>query len=136
MTTQNQSSKTSKTSQTSKTSSKMLKNSMRATLAAVILWSGGVALIPTGVTAQLPSFQTAQTPVSLKVVYVNPSKGRDAAGVGSSEVSPYRTIAYALQQAQAGTVIQLAPGKYNQQSGEVFPLEIKPGVTLRGNLGT
>jgi parallel beta-helix repeat protein len=114
----------------------MLKNSMRATLAAVILWSGGVALIPAGATAQLPSFQTAQTPVSLKVVYVNPSKGKDAAGVGSSEVSPYRTISYALQQAQAGTVIQLAPGKYNQQSGEVFPLEIKPGVTLRGNLGT
>ncbi|WP_199247398.1 DUF1565 domain-containing protein [[Phormidium] sp. ETS-05] len=133
MTTQNQSSKTSKTS---KTSSKMLKNSMRATLAAVVLWSGGGTLMPTMVKAQLPSFQTAQAPVSLKVVYVNPSKGRDTAGVGSSEASPYRTIAYALQQAQAGTVIQLAPGKYSQQSGEVFPLEIKPGVTVRGNLGT
>ncbi|WP_390693718.1 DUF1565 domain-containing protein [Aetokthonos hydrillicola] len=42
-------------------------------------------------------------------------------------------MTYALVQAQPGTVIQLAPGQYNKDSGEQFPLLIKQGVTLHGD---
>lgn len=73
----------------------------------------------------------AQTPLSATLLYVNPASGTDAPGAGS-EGSPYRTIAYALRQATPGTYVQLARGSYTQASGEVFPLVIPPGVTLRG----
>lgn len=63
------------------------------------------------------------------IIYVNPQSGSDS-GSGSSESSAYRTIGYALQQASSGTVIQLAPGQY---SAESFPIQLKSGVTLRGN---
>lgn len=42
-----------------------------------------------------------------------------------------RTITAALQQAGPGTVINLAPGTYG--AGETFPLQLKEGVTLKGN---
>jgi parallel beta-helix repeat protein len=38
--------------------------------------------------------------------------------------------------AQSGTVVQLAPGIYSATTGEVFPLTIKSGVTLRGDEST
>ena len=68
-----------------------------------------------------------------KVIYVNAATGTDSAGEsGSTEATPDKTIAYALKQAPPGTVIQLAPGSYSDKTGEVFPLVLKPGVTLRG----
>jgi parallel beta-helix repeat protein len=73
----------------------------------------------------------AQLPLSAPVLYVNPASGNDAPGSGT-EAQPYRTITYALQQAQSGSVIQLARGSYTKQTGEVFPLRIPAGVMLRG----
>lgn len=84
------------------------------------------------VDAQTPA-TVAQIPVAATVVYVNPVLGNDAPGAGSSEATPYRTIAYALQQAKPGTVVQLARGSYTKESGESFPLAVPSGVTLRGN---
>lgn len=72
------------------------------------------------------------TPANATVIYVNPATGTDSASAGSAEAAPYKTITYALGQAQPGTVIQLAPGNYTSETGEVFPLTIKSGVTLRG----
>ncbi|MBW4495560.1 MAG: DUF1565 domain-containing protein [Oscillatoria princeps RMCB-10] len=65
-------------------------------------------------------------------VYVNPQSGADSAGAGQSQGSAFRTIGYALQQANSGTVIQLAPGQY---TSETFPIQLKAGVTLKGNEG-
>lgn len=78
----------------------------------------------------------AQTPVGTGIFYVNPTSGSDAAGAGTTEATPYRTITYALQQAAMGTVVQLAPGSYTSQTGEVFPLVVKEGVILRGESST
>ncbi|MBW4634386.1 MAG: DUF1565 domain-containing protein [Iphinoe sp. HA4291-MV1] len=91
----------------------------------------GIALT---VTAQAPTPTPVPTPAT--VIYVNPQTGTDSAGAGNSEATPYKTITYALNQAQSATVIQLAPGTYNQESGETFPLFIKQGVTLRGDEST
>lgn len=78
------------------------------------------------------SIQTAQaTPDTQQIIlYVNPQSGTDSASAGKTEVAPYRTISYALQQATPGTTIQLASGKYNN---EAFPLIIKSNVILKGN---
>jgi parallel beta-helix repeat protein len=75
----------------------------------------------------------AQTPVASSIIYVNPQTGTNQTGGGTTEAAPFKTISFALQQAQPGTVIQLAPGTYSKETGEKFPLRIKEGVTLRGD---
>ncbi|MDY6900430.1 MAG: DUF1565 domain-containing protein [Cyanobacteriota bacterium] len=75
----------------------------------------------------------AQNPVASSIIYVNPQTGTDQSGGGTTEAAPFKTIAFALTQAQPGTVIQLAPGSYSEETGERFPLNIKEGVTLRGD---
>ncbi|WP_414619171.1 DUF1565 domain-containing protein [Calothrix sp. CCY 0018] len=75
----------------------------------------------------------AQTPVASSIIYVNPQTGTNQTGGGTTEAAPFKTITFALEQAQPGTVIQLAPGTYSTETGESFPLNIKEGVTLRGD---
>lgn len=100
-------------------------------LSALVLM--GLPFIP-GAIAVVPSspLQLAQTPTGATVLYVNPFLGTDTTAAGRTENAPYRTISYALLQAKAGNVIQLARGSYSTQSGEVFPLTLPAGVMLRG----
>jgi len=65
------------------------------------------------------------------ILYVDPKRGVDTASAGQDPNTPLKTITAALEQARSGTVIQLAPGRYS--AGEMFPLNLKPGVTLRGD---
>ncbi|MBW4616867.1 MAG: DUF1565 domain-containing protein [Desmonostoc vinosum HA7617-LM4] len=104
-------------------------------LTALLVVSGGVNA---GVTYSegTASNLTAQAPTTATVIYVNSATGADTAGAGTTEAAPYKSISFALSQAQPGTIIQLAPGTYNQESGETFPLTLKPGVTLRGDENT
>lgn len=100
----------------------------------VLLFAGSVGLgmaTPAAFSQVKLPFVLAQTPLSATLIYVNPASGTDASGAGS-ESSPYRTIAYALRQAMLGAYVQLARGSYTESSGEVFPLNVPPGVTLRG----
>jgi parallel beta-helix repeat protein len=76
--------------------------------------------------------QIPEIPSSARIVYVNPVLGTDTPDSGG-QASPFRTITYALQFAQPNTVIQLAPGSYTRDSGEVFPLTIPEGVILLGD---
>lgn len=111
---------------------------VKAGLAALLLSaSSGLILLPAWANSQLISQQTTPTvaPTTANVIYVNPQTGNDTAGTGN-QAAPYRTITFALQQAQPGTVIQLAPGSYTAQTGEVFPLTVKRGVILRGDDST
>lgn len=113
---------------------------LRAGLSALILVSAGSmrslgqvnpgATLKEGITPTL----TAQVPATATAtaIYVNPATGADSAA-SNSEATPYKTITQALSKAQPGTVIQLAAGTYNSESGEKFPLFIPQGVTLRGD---
>ncbi|BAU10204.1 hypothetical protein LEP3755_06840 [Leptolyngbya sp. NIES-3755] len=83
--------------------------------------------------SQLPIPTTPAPPTVTAVLYVNPNTGSDQATSGRTDAAPFRTITFAMQQANAGTVIQLAPGNYTQQSAEQFPIVMKPGVILRGD---
>lgn len=86
----------------------------------------------------LPTQQVAQTPQSANtpahIIYVSASTGND--GGDGSQQSPYRTITQAISAAQPNTAIILAPGTYSAQTGEQFPLMLKPNITIQGNPNT
>ena len=104
-------------------------------LCALLLCSGGaVALSERAMSA--PSTFLAQTPLSAKIIYVNPATGKDSADAGDSAATPFRTIAYALGQAKAGTIVQVANGSYTVDTGETFPLIVPPGVNINGDEST
>lgn len=66
------------------------------------------------------------------VLFVNSNAGNDNTGNGS-ESAPVKTITQALRLANANTVIMLSTGTYSAETGEEFPLMLKPGVSIQGN---
>ncbi|MDX2273374.1 MAG: DUF1565 domain-containing protein [Cyanobacteriota bacterium] len=71
-------------------------------------------------------------PNSLIAIFVDATNGSDTSGDGS-QAAPYQTITYAVERASAGSLIQLLPGSYTAESGEVFPIKLKAGQILRGD---
>jgi parallel beta-helix repeat protein len=78
------------------------------------------------------STESNSQPSSSQILFVNPMMGNNVSGDGSQR-SPFRTITHALQVAQPNTVIMLAPGTYSADSGEAFPIVMKPNVTIQGD---
>jgi len=70
------------------------------------------------------SWLLIQNFISGRVIYVNPVTGNNSAD--GSKTAPYKTIAYAIQEARSGEKILLEAGYYN----ESFPLIIPSGVTM------
>jgi parallel beta-helix repeat protein len=93
--------------------------------ALIVLGRDPAALAQPLLTAQVAQRLPAQQ------LWVNPQTGNDS-GDGS-EQAPLRTLTRALQLSRANTVIQLAAGIYSRDSGEVFPIELRSGVTVQGN---
>ncbi|MBW4496460.1 MAG: DUF1565 domain-containing protein [Oscillatoria princeps RMCB-10] len=108
--------------------------------ATALVWlssPAAVAQTPLAVEASAPSQQpvtVAQTSPS-SVLHVNPTSGNDSTGNGS-EGAPFKTLTRALSVAGPNTVILLAPGTYSAQTGETFPIPLKPGVTVQGDPNT
>jgi len=75
---------------------------------------------------------TPEVSTERPTLWVNPQTGNDQAGNGTAQ-APYRTLTYALRMASPNSVVQLAPGTYSQQTGEVFPIQLKPNVIVVGN---
>jgi parallel beta-helix repeat protein len=88
---------------------------------------------PTPRSALDDSTTIAQTSIGATILYVNPASGQDAPTAGTSDGTAFKTITYAMQQAKPGTIVQLARGSYTKDTGEVFPIQIPQGVTLRGS---
>jgi parallel beta-helix repeat protein len=65
------------------------------------------------------------------IIYVNSQAGDDHQS--GKKTSPLQTIAHALKIAPAGSIIQLAPGTYSEETGETFPLVLDHQITLQGN---
>ncbi|MEM7063097.1 MAG: DUF1565 domain-containing protein [Cyanobacteria bacterium P01_B01_bin.77] len=115
---------------------------MTATIQAKTL--GSMLLVLTTLMTTIPAkAQTApHTQITLSqqgqnytVLHVDAATGHDQRGAGSVE-QPYQTITQALQVAPVtSTVILLAPGHYSSSSGEQFPLRLRPGITIQGNVG-
>jgi parallel beta-helix repeat protein len=96
--------------------------------------------------AQTQTSPPAQTPATTqattqKIFYVNPTTGSDRPEHGTN-AAPYKTITYAINRVQSGqgagqpTIIQLANGTYSSNTGEQFPIQLLPNLTLRGNEAT
>ncbi|MBE9237456.1 DUF1565 domain-containing protein [Anabaena aphanizomenioides LEGE 00250] len=108
----------------------------------VALGIGSIALLDTNFSSAIAQitirseqkFNDESTISQVKLLFVNPSIGSDQNGNGSRN-APFGTITQALQLAQSNTVIMLAPGTYSANTGEVFPLIIKPGVAIQGDIG-
>ncbi|MBD1938538.1 DUF1565 domain-containing protein [Microcoleus sp. FACHB-68] len=106
--------------------------------ATALLWlshSAAIAQTPSvGAIPEAPQLDLlmAQSPSPSTMLYVNPTSGKDSAGSGA-ESAPFKTVTQALSAAGPNTVILLAPGTYNAQTGETFPLMLKPGVTVQGD---
>lgn len=89
---------------------------------------------PQSVILPTPSTPASASPDSqATILYVNPQSGTDSSDAGKSQITAFRSITYALQQATPGTVIQLASGRYNNES---FPLIVKSNIVLKGNEST
>lgn len=89
--------------------------------------------------AQIPTAsertpQGEKTISQVNLLFVNPSAGDDKAGNGDQR-APWKTITQALQVAQPNTVIMLSSGTYSAETGEVFPLILKQGVSIQGDTG-
>ncbi|MBD2775376.1 DUF1565 domain-containing protein [Iningainema tapete] len=75
-----------------------------------------------------------KTMSQVNVLFVNPGSGDDRGNGG--EGTPLKTITRALQIARPHTTIMLSSGTYSNESGEVFPLMLKPGVSIQGDSGS
>ena len=89
---------------------------------------------PSVIAAGIPGVQLlSQTLESdINILYVSSIGGSDTGGNGSDR-APFKTLTYALSVAPPKTAILLAPGTYSAQSGEKFPLMLRPSVTVQGN---
>ncbi len=100
----------------------------------IILAGAGMSM-PSGWTPRakaddIPEVAQA-TPQGYAVLHVDAIAGNDQSGDGR-QLTPLRTITRALAIAQPNTVILLSGGTYSAETGEVFPLQMKPGVTVQG----
>jgi len=107
-----------------------------ATLAVAPL--SGLLAIPVAaqVVPQTPSSQVLtqnQSPQNYTVIHVNAVSGSDTSGDGS-QFRPFQTISQALRVADRNSILSLAPGEYSAESGETFPLVMRSGVTIQGEV--
>lgn len=71
---------------------------------------------------------------SAQTYYVDPVNGIDVAGAGSASV-PFQSMTFAVASATGGPLtLLLQPGVYSSSSGESFPLDLPPDVTVEGLL--
>ncbi|MDX2256721.1 MAG: DUF1565 domain-containing protein [Pseudanabaenaceae cyanobacterium bins.39] len=87
-----------------------------------VMGTGGILMIAFPAIASTPP----------KIIYISP-QGVDTATSGTT-AQPFRTISAAIaNHPQAGNIFQLSQGGYDQTTGEVFPIILPKGTTLRGN---
>lgn len=83
--------------------------------------------------AELPLWEFADSRThQTKIIYVNPNI-ENATQANGSDRAPFKTISQALKVAAPNSVIVLAKGTYNAQTGETFPIQLKSGVSIQGD---
>ncbi len=105
--------------------------SMGQVLSTTIVESGQtieVTPVPAEDGAALPEEASS----TVAVLYVEAGADDGSESYGTSD-QPFATVTQALEQAEPGAIIQLAPGEYNADSGETLPLELPTGVILQGD---
>ncbi len=98
---------------------------------ALLLESGLVFAVALVAIVLLP-LMPAMAKENVGGLFVDPVWGNDSNP--GSEAEPLKTLTKAIEAAPANTIIQLSPGLYSAESGEIFPLMMKSGVTIRGQV--
>jgi len=84
-------------------------------------------------TNSLPQSLSQSSKVAATSIIFVDSNGTNNNGAGT-QAAPFRSITAALAtNPLPGTIIQIAAGNYNAESGETFPIKIPNGVELKGN---
>ena len=94
----------------------------------IILILGMILFTP--LVSNLGLSHAQETRVAVNTIYVDSRRGGD--NNQGSRNQPLKTITQALKLAPSGTTISLAGGTYSAETGEVFPLIIRQGITLKG----
>jgi parallel beta-helix repeat protein len=84
-------------------------------------------------TSSLPVLAQGLSAQNYTVLHVNAVSGSDTSGDGS-QFRPFQTISQALRVADRNSILSLAPGEYSAESGETFPLVMRSGVTIQGEV--
>jgi parallel beta-helix repeat protein len=79
--------------------------------------------------AALSAADTLEIVFTIK--YVDAGDGSDTAA-GGAWVAPFKTVSYALDNADAGDTVYVRPGVYDQALGEDTAFHVPSGITLRG----
>jgi len=74
---------------------------------------------------------SCEVTVTFDRIHVNAVTGDDDTGIGGRN-KPYKTITKGLSIAPAGMVVMAAPGVYDVNNGERFPISIPDSVVLEG----
>ncbi len=94
-----------------------------------------LSLIDSGLTLPAPQITIPISSANQgNFLFVNPKS--DAANSNGSQAAPFKTITQALKVAPPNSVIVLSPGTYSTDSGEAFPLKLKPRVAIQGDRRT
>jgi parallel beta-helix repeat protein len=99
-------------------------------MALILILPCSILLFAVSTTAQ-ESIPSPNLSKNNNVIYVNSQVGDDQQS--GKKASPLQTISQALKIAPPGSIIQLAPGTYSEESGETFPLVLDRQITLQGN---
>ncbi|MEI6065381.1 MAG: S-layer homology domain-containing protein, partial [Pseudanabaena sp. ELA748] len=88
-----------------------------------------IAQVTTTTTPALKNIPPVQ---ASKIIFIAPNGSDSNSGVSIDQ--PLRSLTAAIKKnLQAGAVIQVASGNYTADTGEVFPIKLPAGVTLRGD---
>ncbi|MEB3288575.1 MAG: DUF1565 domain-containing protein [Leptolyngbya sp.] len=103
-----------------------------SSLAFALLLMATPGLAQTAAPATLqPRVAPAANAPTYTLIHVSAAAGSNLSGDGSQQ-RPYQTITHALGVAPVNTIVLLAPGEYSEASGEQFPIQLRPGVTVQG----
>lgn len=96
----------------------------------ILMGLAGLSVIDSAVGQSTSQSNSQVESRGYSVLYVHADAGSDTGGDGS-QMRPFGTITHALEQATPQTIIVLAAGQYTEASGEIFPLRLRPGVTVQ-----
>ena len=81
--------------------------------------------------ADTTKYDSCMVTLTFKVIHVDIGSGNDDTGTGYAH-EPVKTITRGMELATSGGTVLVAPGVYDTDHGETFPIYPKGGVTLEG----
>lgn len=91
----------------------------------------GVVEVRAVAVADTTKYDSCMVTLTFKVIHVDIGSGNDTTGTGYHH-EPVKTITRGMELATSGGKVLVAPGVYDTDHGETYPIYPKGGVTLEG----